>query len=415
MKILHLVQNYFPSVGGTQAVIQEVSEGCVRRYRDDVTVFTTNALSGPQMHENEFLPVGNELVNDVLVRRFGYWRKHRKLVRNASRYANRLRAPFRDYLEVLSGDPMSPAMLIETLRARVDVVGCMAFPYLHMYFPLYVRPRGPRCPVVLFGALHLHDDHVARPILGAINRAQAYVAFTEFEKQVLIRNGIPSERIHVVGLGVHVSRFEGASPVTVRERYGIGDVPVVGFIGRQAAYKGCGTLIKAMATVWDRFPSAHLLLAGSRTKFSPQLDALIAQLPRWKRDRVTIAHDFTEEEKPRWFAACDIVASVSSQESFGIVYVEAWACGKPVIGGRIGAVECVIRDGEDGLLVPCGDPAALSSAIETLLASAQLRERLGRNGRDKVIAAHDWPIVVDKVHNLYEQVAAERHEGERSS
>ena len=184
---------------------------------------------------------------------------------------------------------MSPAMLMETHRARVDVIGCMAFPYQHMYYPLY-RPNGPRQPVVLFGALHLHDDHVARPILDAIHRAQAYVAFTEFEQQVLIKNGTPADRIHVVGLGVHVNRFEGASGAAIRARYGIGDVPVVGFIGRQAPYKGCDTLIQAMTTVWDRFPNAHLILAGSRTKFSQQLDALIAQLPRSKQDRVTMTH-----------------------------------------------------------------------------------------------------------------------------
>jgi glycosyltransferase involved in cell wall biosynthesis len=410
LKILHLVQNYFPSVGGIQTVAQQVSEGCVRRYHDDVTVFTTNALNNPQMRENEFLPLGDELVNDVHVRRFGYWRRHRKIVRAASRYAKRVRAPFRDVIDVLAGDPMSPAMWFETLRARVDVIGTMAFPYLQMYYPLYARPRGPRRPVVLYGALHLDDDHVDPSILRATSRAQAYIAFTEFERQVLIRNGIPAARVHVIGLGVEVDRFLDASGATIRARYGIGDVPVVGFIGRHAQYKGCDTLIKAMTTVWDRFPEAHLILAGSRTAFSDQLDALVAALPPAKRARVTIEHDFSEDDKPQWFAACDIVASVSSRESFGIVYVEAWACGKPVIGGRIGAVECVIRDGEDGLLVPCADPPALASAIESLLADDAFRERLGRNGRDKVLANHQWSIVVDRVRSLYERVASEWHE-----
>lgn len=407
MKILHIVQNYFPSVGGTQAVIQELSEGFVRRYGDDVTVFTTNAMNNPQSRENDFLPLGDEVVNEVLVRRFGFWRRHRKLTRNASRYANRLRLPLSEYFEVLAGDPVSPGMLFETVRARADVIGCMAFPYLHMYYPLYATPRGPRCPVVLFGALHLHDHHIPRPIITAVNRAQGYVAFTEFERQVLIENGGPPDRTHVIGLGVDMKQFEGANGASIRERLGIGDEPVVGFIGRQAQYKGPDTLIHAMTSVWDRFPEARLVIAGSRTTFSEQLDALVAALPESKRQRVTMAHDFSDEEKPHWFAACDIVASVSSQESFGLVFVEAWACGKPVIGGRIGAVECVIRDGEDGRLVPCGDPPALAAAIEGLLADPKGRAEMGRRGREKVLANHTWPIVVEKVHRLYEQVAAE--------
>jgi len=411
VRILHLTQNYFPSVGGVQTTIQQLSEGCVSRYHDDVTVFTTNALNNPQRRENEYLPIGDERINDVLVRRFGFWRKHRPLVRAASRYAKRWRVPFRDVIDVLAGDPLSPAMMLETLRARVDVIGTTAFPYLQMYYPLYARPRGPRSPVVLFGALHLHSDHVPRPILRAIARAQAYVAYTEYERQILIRNGIAADRVHVIGLGVHVAPFEKATGAAIRERYGIGgDVPVVGYIGRQAQYKGCDTLIKAMTTVWDRFPETHMIIAGARTKFSEQLEALIAALPPAKRDRVTMAYGFSDEEKPEWFAACDIITSVSSQESFGITYTEAWACGKPVIGGRIGAVECVIREGVDGLLVPCGDSAQLASAIESMLADRKRAERMGRSGREKVLANHQWPIVVERVHEVYERVASEWRE-----
>ena len=124
---------------------------------------------------------------------------------------------------------------------------------------------------------------------------------------------------------------------------------------------------------------------------------------------MTIEYDFTEEEKPQWFAACDIVASVSSRESFGIVYVEAWACGKPVIGGRIGAVECVIRDGEDGLLVPCEDPRRWPRRSSHCSRTTSSVERLGRNGREKVLANHRWSIVVEKSTGLYEQVASEWH------
>jgi glycosyltransferase involved in cell wall biosynthesis len=221
----------------------------------------------------------------------------------------------------------------------------------------------------------------------------------------LIKNGADPERVHTIGLGVDMKQFEGADGSAIRAKYGICDAPVVGFIGRQARYKGPDTLIKAMTSVWDRYPDAHLIIAGARTSFSVELDALIAAMPSDRRARVTVENNFADEDKPHWFAACDIVVSVSSEESFGLVFVEAWATGRPVIGGRIGAVECVIRDGEDGLLVPCGDPAKLATAIESLLADRPLRERMGRAGRAKVVSDHTWPIVVDRVRQLYERVA----------
>jgi glycosyltransferase involved in cell wall biosynthesis len=119
---------------------------------------------------------------------------------------------------------------------------------------------------------------------------------------------------------------------------------------------------------------------------------------------VIVSYDFSEEEKPQWFAACDVFVTVSTDESFGIVFVEAWACGKPVIGGRINAVECVIREGEDGYLVPCREPAPLASAIERLLDDEALRTKLGQNGYEKVRADHDWPMVTEKAHQIYERL-----------
>ncbi len=400
MKILHLVHNYHPSVGGSQLLIQRLSEGFVARHGDSVEVFTTNALRSPNARANEHVPSGDEWLHGVRVRRFPYWRRTLPATRVMMRTATRYGLSFRDFLEPVATGPISPRMLLATARSDADVIGCMAFPFLQMYYP----QRHER--VVLFGALHIRDDHVSRASLAAIGRCGAYVAFTTFERDVLIRKGIDPARLHVVGLGVEVDRFAAADGRAIRARYGIADdAPVVGFIGRQARYKGCDVLLRAMTEVWRTRPDAYLVLAGARTEFTTELEAMVAALPPVQRERVVLVHDFTDAEKPGWFAACDVFASVSTDESFGIVFVEAWACGRPVIGGRIGAVECVIRDGEDGLLVPCGDPAALAAAIRRLLDDEVLARRLAEHGHAKVRRDHDWSAVIDKVRAIYERLA----------
>ena len=400
MKILHLVHNYHPSPGGAQLVFKKLSEGFTSQFGDDVTVLTTDAVRSPSFPVNEFLPSGDEVVNGVLVRRFPYWRKSGAVFKQVLRVAKRARLPLREYVEPLRTGPISPAMFMAARNTDADVVAAIGFPFLQMYYGLGSR----RPPLVLFGALHQHDDHVASPILRAITHSQAYVAFTDYERDVLIRNDIPRDRIHVVGLGVDVDRFANASGAAIRARYGLGDAPVVGFIGRQARYKGVDVLVRAMTSVWDQHPDAYLLLAGSRTEFSSEVEQLVEALPPKKRERVIISYDFSDEEKPQWFAACDVFVTVSTDESFGLVFVEAWACGKPVIGGRINAVECVIREGEDGFLVPCREPEPLASAIERLLGDEALRARLGGNGYAKVRADHDWPMVTEKIHRIYERV-----------
>ncbi len=116
-----------------------------------------------------------------------------------------------------------------------------------------------------------------------------------------------------------------------------------------------------------------------------------------------VIDDFDEEDKPRIFAACDVLAYPSEFESFGLAYVEAWACGKPVIGCRVGAVPAVVDDGVDGLLVPRRDPNALASALLRLLKDEALRRQLGEQGRAKVQTNYTWDVVVARFRQVYEQ------------
>jgi glycosyltransferase involved in cell wall biosynthesis len=83
-------------------------------------------------------------------------------------------------------------------------------------------------------------------------------------------------------------------------------------------------------------------------------------------------------------AACDVLVLPSQAESFGVVFLEAWSQGKPVIGARIPAVEEMIHEGRDGLLVPYGDPKALAEKVLILLRDPELRRALGERGKEKV-------------------------------
>jgi len=105
-------------------------------------------------------------------------------------------------------------------------------------------------------------------------------------------------------------------------------------------------------------------------------------------------------------AATDLFAMPSRVDSFGIVYLEAWAYGLPVIGCHAGGVPDVIDDGQDGLLVPFGDQASLSSAIETLLTDPDRRRRLGQRGRAKVETTYTWGQIYQKLEAVYREVAA---------
>lgn len=153
-------------------------------------------------------------------------------------------------------------------------------------------------------------------------------------------------------------------------------------VGRWAAderYKGADLLIQAVAELVHDFPALHLVLAGSGD-----------DLPRLKQqartseagDRVHFLTDLSRNELAACYAAADIFALPSTGEGFGLVFLEAMAFGKPVIGANVGGIPDVVENGREGLLIePTAE--AISAALRRLLSDPRLREDLGARGRQR--------------------------------
>ena len=109
------------------------------------------------------------------------------------------------------------------------------------------------------------------------------------------------------------------------------------------------------------------LIAGASTLFVETLEKMIGRLPGSQQKQIIRRYDFSPEEKPWLFAAIDLLAYPSGYESFGISFVEAWACKKPVIGGRRGAVASLTTGGRDSLLIKHQVHQDLAEAIILLL------------------------------------------------
>jgi glycosyltransferase involved in cell wall biosynthesis len=263
---------------------------------------------------------------------------------------------------------------------------------------------------VLIGGLHPEEPWAfqQKVIYDAIRQADAYIAYTNYEREFLLSHGMDASKIHVIGVGVDPAAFAGADGQSARARYGWGSAPVVAFIGQQGAHKGVDTLIDAMPTVWKESPTARLLIAGSTTRFSRVLRWRVSQMSAEQQQLVTFVDNFPEPEKASLFDACDVFAYPSGFESFGIAYLEAWVQGKPVIGCRAGAVPSVIDDGQDGLLVKYRDPVGLAQAIVTLLGNPQFRGEMGLQGRQKTLQRYTWDIVTDQIRQVYQDVARRR-------
>jgi glycosyltransferase involved in cell wall biosynthesis len=393
MRILFITQGYLPALGGTELYMRRIAEELARLGKDTVTVFTTDGFSVEGFADPAAprMPTGETDMGGVRVRRFAVARRASWLLRWPQAVAYRLRLPLNDRLRTLYQGPIVPG-LARAIRAHpADVVSASSFPLLHMYTALHAAHASGR-PCVLHGAVHPGDRWgYDRPMLRrALRAADGYLCNTEYEERWAIAQGARTDAVRVVPPGVDAEAIAGCSGEEARARLGLGAGPVVGFIGQFGGHKGLGTLLEAMAMVWGERPDAQLLLAGARTRYAPRLAQAVTQLPETHRAQVILRYDFAESDKPLLYNAIDVLASSSGFESFGITFLEAWAAGKPVIGCRGGAVEEVVRDGQDGLLVEYSDAGGLAKAILMLLNRQDIARRMGDTGRKKVRDRYSW-------------------------
>lgn len=410
MKILHVVQGYTPAMGGTELLIQKISERLVERYGDEVTVFTTNAAKNCSvfwLQSEPTLPVGTEQINGVTIRRFPVFNRLGGTRHRISKFVDWAKLPFSDWFRAFFNGPIVFIMTKEIARFKADMIGVSSFPFLHMHYALKGGALGSK-PVVLIGALHPTDAwSFDRPMIyQAIRQANAYIAYTNFEREYLINRGVSTTKITTIGAGVDPNQFAGANGKELREAYGWGDDPVIAFVGQLNKRKGVHHLLAAIPQVWTVYPQAKLLLAGATSTYSDQLRQEVAKLSPHLPNRVVILNDFPEKEKAKIFSAADVVVCPSDEESFGIVFLEAWACRKPVIGMRAGAIPSIISDGVDGLLVMPGNPSELAQVICQVLANPARRIEMGQAGYDKMHDNYTWDIVTDKFREVYAKVTS---------
>lgn len=149
----------------------------------------------------------------------------------------------------------------------------------------------------------------------------------------------------------------------------------VGRWDAKEAYKGVDHLIAAMPALLDRFPDVHLIAVGEGTDL-PRLQSLAQR--SGCMDHIHFLPFIAHDHLPNAYDSCEVFAMPSSGEGFGLVFIEAMARGKPVIGGAHGGTPDVIDDGVDGFLVPHGDVTQLADRLKRLLASDILRREMGR-------------------------------------
>jgi phosphatidyl-myo-inositol alpha-mannosyltransferase len=232
---------------------------------------------------------------------------------------------------------------------------------------------------------------LAAPLLRRVwRRVTVGVAVSEAAASFL-RRAVPDAALEIVPNGVDVGAFAGTEPRT--------DLPPgrrILWVNRLDAQKGFPIAVAAFSKVLAEVPDAVLVVVGE----GKDREAL-GLLTESARARVDMRGAVPNEQVPAFHAACEaFVSPAVGQESFGIALVEAMAAGLPVVATDIPGYREVVSDGVEGLLVAPRDPEALAAGLVRVLTEPGLATLLGEAGRVRALT-FDWPVVVDRLEELY--------------
>nr|HDO80806.1 glycosyltransferase family 1 protein [Candidatus Bathyarchaeota archaeon] len=232
-------------------------------------------------------------------------------------------------------------------------------------------------------------------------RADVVIAVSNYIKQEVLRMGIRERKVRVVHNGVDVKMFRPASKKSrrrVREKYGLGDGPVVLFLGRLDPSKGLDYLLRALPVVLEEEPEVKVVIGGQGW-LEPVLVSLAKLLG--VEDHVVFTGYVPSEELPSLYSAADVFVSPSLCEPFGLTLLEAMACGTPVVSTYAGGIPEFVKPMENGILVDSHSPDQLAYAITLLLQDEELRRKIAENGRRHVEKEFTWERTAEKTLKIY--------------
>lgn len=241
---------------------------------------------------------------------------------------------------------------------------------------------------------HGHEVWWARmPLFSALLRrigaqADQMTYLGEFTRGAVVNALLREDHSKLVHLppGVDLTRFiPAAKSLELQKKWGVEGAPVIVSIGRLVPRKGSDQLIKAMPEVLKQFPKSKLLLVGTGN-YKKRLEKLVHNLK--VQDSVIFTGRVAHELLPAYYRLGDIFAAPCRSrygglevEGLGIVYLEASACGVPVIAGKSGGAPDAVLDGKTGILVNGRDHLEVSAALIKLLGDEKLRAQMGTAGR----------------------------------
>jgi glycosyltransferase involved in cell wall biosynthesis len=403
LNIIHVPRRFARNEwGGTETTILETSRAMIARGHSS-SIVTTTALCD-QKHEK---------IQDVDIHRHKYVYPFLGLSRQDRRDMDRK-----------GGNLLSISMLKTLLTARdLDILHAHSGKRLGGIVRTAARIRKLPYVISLHGGVidvpAAETEQMLEPLKGTFEWGRAFGAVLGARRvledasailcvgqneQQAVQARYPEKRVEWLPNGVDAQAFAEGNGRAFREKHGIPHRrQLILNVGRIDPQKNQLALLSAMPELIHKHSDIHLVLIGPVTVESYGRELLNKINAAALYNNVTVLPGLPggSGELVDAFHAADIFCLPSRHEPFGIVVLEAWAAGLPVVAARVGGIPSFTCDGEDVLHADPSDPASFSKAIDRLLADRELAQKIAATGRLKARTEFDWDRIADRLESIY--------------
>ena len=229
-------------------------------------------------------------------------------------------------------------------------------------------------------------EQAERPVVEAevMATADRIIAFSPHERDAMARlYGADAGKVSLVPCGVDLSVFRPLDRDSVRARLGLNGDKILLYVGRIEPLKGLDLLVETAAQM-DSQDGVRVMVVGADVNGDRELDR-VKQLARERdlEDKIDFVGQVDHKELPLYYNAADVCVVPSYYESFGLVALEAMACGTPVVATRVGGLSTIIQHGRTGYLKSWRCPEAFANSVEMIISSNGLQQSLGEAARKR--------------------------------
>ncbi len=396
MNILYTITSYPPSMGGAQLYAHEIARMSAKAHDVEVICFFDTNRNDWLLGTTLKAPEKEKAFNfeGVSVKRVSFTKKEKlKMLPYVFTYYLNKKRNIRAIAEVienkLSADFGKPD-LIHNIRVGREPLA----------YASYIMAKKLNIPFVFTPLHHPRWSHwFFKEYHELYRKADGLFALTPYEKEIYIGLGVDEKKIFVTGTGPVIA--DKPDPGGFRNKLNIPG-KIVLFIGQGYKYKGISQLMKSAKIVLNKYKDVSFIFIGPHTEYSRKL------FQRCRNKRIMHLGIVDLQTKTDALAACDIFCLPSAQESFGAVFLEAWAFCKPVIGLDIPQIGHLIKDGVNGRLVK-PVPGFIAQKIAELLDNPDIARNMGISGSQLVKNNFTWEVLHKKTISAYEQIIAGKY------